>query len=352
MQASELPACVSRFLPPMQAACKQPGADVLAACLLRLLYACPELHACAAAVQLSEGLLCFLASPEQDGGPLGQGAAAAAGAEAAIARPGGHRRGGVLRGWMEATGARASAALRLRRFQCVYADGQWVPPHPPSALGAAHSLRARACAIPACRHAARHHCHSRPAGRHPARPGGERSAAARAADRRAGCGAPAPGLHCAAEGRVAGTDHAGALPPAAACAGRGPTSQLRTPGRTAALPSTCLRVCDDLCPRPCLPHRCCTWRCRRSPAPRTPTTWWPSGWPRWRGWLTRGGGAWRRAPTRRPWRPGWRRWSCASWRCSWRSPRTLRQRARVRRAAGVGKQGLQPRLGVWAGRRA
>ena len=67
-------------LPCLQAACKQAAGAPLAACLLRLLYACPTLHASAAAMQLSEGLLCFLAAPEQDGGPLGRGAAASAAA--------------------------------------------------------------------------------------------------------------------------------------------------------------------------------------------------------------------------------------------------------------------------------
>lgn len=50
----------------------------MAGCLLRLLYACPALHACAEAVQLGEGLLRFLAAPQSEGGPLGQGAAASA----------------------------------------------------------------------------------------------------------------------------------------------------------------------------------------------------------------------------------------------------------------------------------
>ncbi|KAL4425738.1 hypothetical protein ABPG75_009754 [Micractinium tetrahymenae] len=80
----------SQLLVAVQAACKQPGSDALAACLLRLLCACPALHASATAMLLSEGLLCFLAAPEQDGGPLGQGAAAAAGAgaETVVASPG------------------------------------------------------------------------------------------------------------------------------------------------------------------------------------------------------------------------------------------------------------------------
>lgn len=68
----------------MQDACKQPGSEALAACLLRLVYACPQLHASPAAVQLSEGVLRFMAAPEQDGGPLGQGEAAAAASEATL----------------------------------------------------------------------------------------------------------------------------------------------------------------------------------------------------------------------------------------------------------------------------
>lgn len=62
----------------LQAACKAREGLPLAACLLRLLYSCPALHRCAEAVLLAEGLLVFLAAPEQDGGPLGQGAAGAA----------------------------------------------------------------------------------------------------------------------------------------------------------------------------------------------------------------------------------------------------------------------------------
>lgn len=60
----------------MQAACKDGDGAPLAACLLRLVYACPGLHASAEAQALSEGVLRFLAAPERDGGPLGQGASA------------------------------------------------------------------------------------------------------------------------------------------------------------------------------------------------------------------------------------------------------------------------------------
>lgn len=67
-----------RFTLLLQDACKQPSGGPLSSCLLRTLYACPTLHTCAEAMALSEGLLRFLAAPEQDGGPLGQGAASSA----------------------------------------------------------------------------------------------------------------------------------------------------------------------------------------------------------------------------------------------------------------------------------